>query len=144
MATETRVNNYLANHVSWMTGLKICPKVLEIAVFELLGSAQHDLGAGVHPWGDPNIKDEFYEEYFTMDSAHYHIYAVEWTPTHIDFFIDNVKTRTINQSPPYPMQFLFSVFEHPFQGAWTGDYDPTAPYPKSFTIDYFRAYQPTR
>ena len=49
----------------------------------------------------------------------------------------------INQSPRYPMQFLLSIFEHRFEGAWTGRYDPNAPYPKTFMIDYFRAYQPT-
>ncbi|HUE99946.1 MAG TPA: hypothetical protein VMN99_11870 [Anaerolineales bacterium] len=31
---------------------------------------------------------------------------------------------------------------HPFEGAWTGGYDPSTPSPKRSTINYFRAYQP--
>jgi beta-glucanase (GH16 family) len=137
-----------ANHVAlWMIGYEDSPeRSAEIAIFELLGahtsSTSSGVRYGVHPWGDPNIKDEFYEDYFKMDAAHYHIYGLEWTPTHLDFFIDDVKIRTINQSPHYPMQFMLSIYELPFEGAWTGAYDPSAPYPKQFTIDYFRAYQP--
>lgn len=137
-----------ANHVSlWMIGYEDTPeRSSEIAVFELLGAYTNPtssrVGYGVHPWGDPAIRDEFYTEFFPMDAAQFHIYGVEWTPTHLDFYIDNVKIRTINQSPDYPMQIMLSIYEHPFEGAWTGEYDPAAAYPKNFTIDYFRAYQP--
>lgn len=137
-----------ANHVSlWMIGYEDAPeKSAEIAVFELVGDRTSPTSSavryGVHPWGDPTITDEFYEDYFEIDTAQFHVYAVEWTPAQVDFFVDNVKIRTINQSPKYPMQFMLSIYELPFAGAWTGAYDPQAPYPKQFVIDYFRAYQP--
>jgi hypothetical protein len=137
-----------ANHVSlWMIGYEDAPeRSAEIALFELLGiqrnPARSGIRYGVHPWGDPDIAEEFYEDYFEMDSAQFHIYALEWTPTHLDFYIDNVKIRTIQQSPDYPMQFMLSVYELPFDGAWTGVYDPTDPYPRTFTVDYLRTYQP--
>ena len=140
--------NTSANHVAlWMIGYEDAPeKSGEIAIFELLGSHRSSTSSavrfGVHPWGDQNIKDEFYEEFFNIDTAGYHIYGCEWTPTHIDFYIDNERIKTIHQSPKYPMQFMLGIYEHPFEGAWTGTYDPSAPYPKKFTIDYFRAYQP--
>lgn len=147
---ETRVKGLTtpANHVSlWMIGYEDAPERSgEIAVFELLGTQRSAKSShvryGVHPWGDPAIHDEFYDDVFPIDTAQFHVYAVEWTPTHIDFYLDNQKTRTIHQSPQYPMQFMLSIYELPFAGAWTGDYDPDAPYPKTFTIDYFRAYQP--
>jgi len=137
-----------ANHVSlWMIGYEDIPeKSSEIAVFELLGAQRGQTASkvryGVHPWGDPNIEEEFYEDTFSIDTSQFHIYSVEWTPTHIDFYIDNVKIRTIKQSANYPMQLMLSIYEHPFEGAWSGDYDASAPYPKRFTIDYLRAYQP--
>ncbi|MFN8376110.1 MAG: glycoside hydrolase family 16 protein [Anaerolineae bacterium] len=131
----------------WMIGYEDTPeKSSEIAVFELVGARtgaeSSAVRYGVHPWADPNISDEFYEDTFPIDTSQFHLYAVEWTPTHIDFYLDNVKIRTIQQSAPYPMQFMLSLYEHRFDGAWTGVYDPHAPYPKTFTIDYFRAYQP--
>jgi hypothetical protein len=139
-----------ANHVAlWMIGYEDSPeKSSEIAIFELVGShaslESSGIRYGLHPWGDPNIQDEFYEDYFDIYTAQYHLYGLEWTPDHLDFYLDNQKIRTINQSPQYPMQFLLSIFEHRFEGAWTGKYDPNAPYPKVFAIDYFRAYQPTK
>ena len=137
-----------ANHVTlWMIGYEDAPERSgEIALFELLGaqnSPTHSgIRYGVRPWSDPNLRDEFYEDYFDIDSALYHLYALEWTPRHIDFYLDNIHIRRINQSPGYPMQFMLSIYEHPFEGAWSGKYDPAAPYPKTFAVDYFRAYQP--
>lgn len=137
-----------ANQASlWMIGYEDVPEhSAEIAVFELLGAQRGSTSSavryGVHPWSDPTITDEFYEDTLPFDTARYHVYGLEWTPTHIDFSIDNQHIRTIHQSPAYPMQFMLSVYEHPFEGAWSGVYDPSAPYPKTFTIDYFRAYQP--
>lgn len=136
------------NHVSlWMIGYEDAPERSgEIALFELLGTktsaTESSVRYGVHPWGDPNITDEFYEDTFQMDTSRFHVYALEWTPDHIDFFIDNVKIRTIHQSPKYPMQFMLSIYELPFEGAWTGNVNPNDPYPKTFTVDYVRGYQP--
>ena len=54
-------------------------------------------------------------------------YACLFTPTSVSNHFQNA---------------VLGIYEHPFEGAWTGNYDPSAPYPKKFTIDYFRAYQP--
>ncbi|MFO7323080.1 MAG: glycoside hydrolase family 16 protein [Chloroflexota bacterium] len=137
-----------ANHVSlWMIGYEDVPEHSgEIAVFELLGSQRGPASSivryGVHPWGDPTLADEFYEERFDIDTAAFHIYGVEWTPEQVDFYLDNRRIRTIDQSPQYPMQFMLSIYELPFADAWTGPYNPDEPYPREFVIDYFRAYQP--
>lgn len=147
---ETRVKGLTtsANHVSlWMIGYEDSPeRSAEIALFELLGartgSTSSSVRYGVHPWGDPNIRDEFFEDTFDIDTAHFHVYGLEWTPTQLDFYIDNVKLRTIHQSPQYSMQLMLSIYELPFADAWTGAFNPSDPYPKTFTIDYVRGYQP--
>lgn len=147
---ETRVKGCSAGgvHVSlWMMGYEDQPdRCGEICLFELLGnesgSTTSKVRYGIHPFKDSNLEEEFFVESFAIDSTQFHIYAVEWTPTHVDFFIDNVKTRTVNQSPQYPMQFMLGIFELPFDDGWNGPYDPDAPYPKTFTVDYVRGYQP--
>jgi hypothetical protein len=54
-----------------------------------------NLGYGVHPWSDPAINDEFFEDFVPIRSMDYHMYAVEWTPPHIDFDLDDRKLRTM-------------------------------------------------
>lgn len=146
---ETRVKGLASSgcHVSlWMIGYEDTPERSgEICLFELLGkeagATSSRVRYGVHPWSDPTLREEFYVEEFPIDTTHFHIYAVEWTPTHIDFWIDNVKIKTIHQSPQYPMQLMLGIFELPFAGGWNGPYDPHAPYPKQFVVDYVRGYQ---
>lgn len=118
----------------------------EICVCELLGAYAGENASrvklGIHPWSDPSLTDEFFTHAVPFDIRDFHIYAVEWTPERVDFYIDNLKVRTINQSPRYPMQFMLSMYELPFEGAWNGVYDRSESYPRRFTVDYFRAYQP--
>ncbi len=140
--------NTPTNHVAfWMIGYEDSPeKSGEIAIMEIMGkhvsSQGSRVGYGVHPWSDPSLMDEFYEEIIDSDATGYHIYAAEWTPTHIDFFVDNRKIRTINQSPTYEMQFMLGIYERPQQADGTEVFDEPTSYPKKFVIDYVRAYQP--
>jgi hypothetical protein len=131
----------------WMIGYEEVPEhSAEIALFELAGALSGDwvstIRYGVHPWSDPQMQDTFYEEQLALNTGDFHIYAVEWLPTHLDFYVDNHKIRSIAQSPQYPMQFMLTLYELPLEGIWTGALDVTAPYPKTFTVDYFRGYQP--
>jgi hypothetical protein len=128
----------------WMIGFEEKPKQsAEICISEIFGRQVAEdasvIGYGVHPFSDANIEDDFHKEYFEMDASDFHIYAAEWTPAQVDFFIDNQKTRTIPQSPQYPMQFLLGIYEIPDHlTAASRD----APWPKAFEVDYVRAYQP--
>jgi beta-glucanase (GH16 family) len=111
----------------------------EIAMFEVFGKDVGKISTtvcyGVHPWGDTTLTDEFYREPLEIDATAFHIYAFEWTASHIDFYVDNQLTRRINQSPHYPLQIMLSIFELP--GGDSG-----AAYPREFVIDYVRGYQP--
>jgi hypothetical protein len=127
----------------WMIGYEDVPeKSGEIAIFEIFGKyatpTTTQVNYGVHPWDDTTITDEFYKDLFPIDASQYHIYAVEWTPTHIDFYLDNQKIRTIHQSLHYPMQFMLNIYELPL----APDADmPAESYPKRLMVDYVRGYQ---
>lgn len=125
----------------WMIGLEEkAEESGEIAMFELFGdqitATASEVRYGIHPWQDPALVDEFYRETLPLDAARFHIYAVEWTPTYVDFYVDNVHRRRIMQSPAYPMQFMLGIYDVPVQNKHHGDY------PRRFVVDYFRAYQP--
>lgn len=125
----------------WMIGFEeTAHESGEIVVFEVFGDQIRDSGSevryGVHPWADTTLTDEMIRDVLPIDATEYHIYATEWTPTHIDFYVDNVRRHTIAQSPAYPMQFMLGIYELP-----GFVYQPEA-YRKRFVIDYFRGYQP--
>lgn len=129
------------NHVAlWMIGYEDTPEQCgEINMFEIFGKDVSATSAtvryGIHPWKDLNLTDEFYHHVLEIDATKFHIYAHEWTPTYVDFYVDNQKIRRIDQSPNYPMQFMLSIYELP-------GVEENNPYPKEFVVDYVRAYQP--
>ena len=97
------------------------------------------IGYGIHPFNDPALTDQFHHDPVDFNAANNHIYAVEWMPTQVDFFIDNVKVRTVPQSPNYPMQFMLGIYEIPDQ---LNAMSLRELWPKVMEVDYVRCYQP--
>ncbi|HZD02027.1 MAG TPA: glycoside hydrolase family 16 protein [Actinomycetes bacterium] len=128
----------------WMIGYEDEPdRSAEICVCEIfgrdVGAESVKVGMGVHPFGDPTISEEFSPETLPLDARRFHLYAAEWTPDHVAFFVDNQLVTTVRQSPSYPMQFMLGIYELPGEA---GSAVPPGRYPKQFTIDYFRGYRP--
>ncbi|HZD37010.1 MAG TPA: glycoside hydrolase family 16 protein, partial [Actinomycetes bacterium] len=98
----------------WMMGYEDQPnRSAEICICEIFGrdvgpdSAR--VGMGVHPFGDPTITDEFAAEQVPIDARELHVYAAEWTPDRVRFFVDDQPIKTVHQSPAYPMQFMLAI-----------------------------------
>ncbi len=131
-----------ANHLAalWMIGFEDRPEDSgEITIMEIFGrNATREgtrLGHGIKRVTDPRLVQDFHEDLLPFDPAHWHLYAAEWTPSGVDFYIDGRKLRTIAQSPAYPMQFMLNLYELPGAGEPAG-------FQPSFVVDYFRAWQP--
>jgi hypothetical protein len=127
----------------WMIGYEDVPeRSAEICVCEIFGrDVGPDIaavGMGLHPFGDPRITDEFAAEPVPIDAREFHTYAAEWTPDHVDFFVDDRHVKTVHQSPAYPLQLMLGVFEFPGEGAEQA----RSAYPKEFVVDYVRGYRP--
>ncbi|MEU4224846.1 glycoside hydrolase family 16 protein [Nonomuraea sp. NPDC026600] len=125
----------------WMIGYEDQPdRSAEICVCEIfgrdVGPDSVKIGMGVHPFSDPRIAEEFSAETLPLDAGQFHVYAAEWTPEQVTFFVDGRPVKTVRQSPNYPMQFMLGIYEFRDE---TGA--PSGRYPKEFTIDYFRAYR---
>ncbi|MFY0592986.1 glycoside hydrolase family 16 protein [Roseivirga sp.] len=125
----------------WMIGIEDQPnRSAEICIVEIIGAKQPKKGAkvgyGLHPFGDSQIEDEFYEDEFDLDVKDFQTYAVNWTPEFVEFFINGKKVRRVHQSPDYPMQFMLNIYEVPVPSHNPKDNT----YPKEFIIGYIRGY----
>lgn len=128
----------------WMIGFEETPEQsAEICICEIFGSEVSEkastIGYGIHPFNDPEIADDFHREPFEFNAANYHVYAALWTPTQVEFFIDNVNIGTLSQSPKYPMQVMLGIYEIPDQ---LKAQSSSEPWPKAMEVDYVRGYQP--
>jgi hypothetical protein len=129
----------------WMIGYEDEPdRSAEICICEIFGrnltAGRAGVGMGLHPFGDPGIRDEFSVEDLAIDARDFHLYAAEWTPEHVAFFVDHRLVKVVEQSPGYPMQLMLGIYEFPDDG----DADrPPPPHPKEFVVDHLRGYRPT-
>ena len=126
----------------WLIGYEDDPeRSAEICVCEIFGRdvspERVAIGMGLHPFGDPGIVDEFSREVVRIDARDLHVYAADWTPERVAFFVDGEHVKTVRQSPSYPMQLMLGIYE--FGGeASAGE---RGEYPKRFTVDYVRGYR---
>ena len=126
----------------WMIGYEDKPeRSSELCIMEVKGWNIKDdsvkIGMGIHKFNDKNLNEDFTEHAHKIDVRKFHIYAAEWKPDTINFYIDNVLVKTINQSPNYPMQFMLGIYEIPELGVE----EHSINYPKKFIIEYFKAYE---
>ncbi len=86
--------------------------------------------------GNPSFADDF------------HLYAVEWEPKAIRFYVDDhlYATRTPTDLPKetkwvydYPFFLLLNVA---VGGDWPGNPDASSVFPQTMLVDYVRVYQP--
>jgi Glycosyl hydrolases family 16 len=121
----------------WMIGYEDEPqKSAEICVCEIFGNevapSSAAVGMGVHPFGDPALTDEFEKVRVDVDVTDYHVYAADWRPGSVDFYIDDQQVKSVQQAPDYPLQLMLGIFAFPS--------DNPGPYPKEFPVDYVRIY----
>lgn len=93
--------------------------------------------------------------YFGANSKHgdwkgglsddFHIYAAEWTPSQIRYYVDGFNYYTLDKSSTSPW-----VFDHDFfiilnlaLGGWGGPVASTVRFPINMTVDYVHVYEDT-
>ncbi len=125
----------------WMIGYGDVPeRSSEICVCEIFGrdvaADTAAVGVGVHPFGDPEIVDDFTQVSIPIDARELHTYGAEWTAERVSFFVDGEPVKTVEQSAGYPMQLMLGIYEFPAK-----DDEPPGPYPKEFVVDSVRGYR---
>jgi Glycosyl hydrolases family 16 len=128
----------------WMMGYEDEPERSgEICICEIfgrdIGPDHAAVGMGVRQFADPGLVNEFAAERVEIDARDFHVYAAEWTPERVEFFVDGQSIKTVEQSPTYPLQFMLGIYEFPPEpGAPPPD---PAGYPKEFLVDYVRGWR---
>jgi hypothetical protein len=130
----------------WLIGYEDAPeRSAELCLMEVfgrdIGPASARVGIGVHPFGDPGIRDDFAQVEVAIDATQPHTYSVEWLPGRARFFVDDALVRAVDQAPDYPLQLMLNVYELPGEDGRLPPSPPEA-YPKAFDVDWVRGWRP--
>ncbi len=112
----------------------------EIDIFEIPGLQPSVTKFNWLAWNDGQASETYDVDQGVDLTKDFHTYGFEWTADNMKLYVDGKLTSTISKSPNYPMLTLLGLYEKR-HGGWTGPFDPTVPYPKTFELDYWRAYQ---
>jgi beta-glucanase (GH16 family) len=139
----------------WLLGNDIgkvgWPACGEIDIMENIGKEPSSIHGSMHGPGYSGERD-YTSEYKLPGGAHFfddfHVFAIEWEPKGVRFFVDRelYATFTPSRLPP-GMKW---VFDHPFfiilnvavGGDWPGPPNSTAVFPQAMFVDYVRVYKP--
>ena len=83
----------------------------------------------------------------TNATTDFHVYAVEWDPTEIRWYVDDVMYSMQNSwsstAAPYPAPFdqdFYILLNVAVGGNWPGSPDASTVFPVSMEVDYVRVY----
>ena len=139
----------------WLLGDNIesahWPDCGEIDIVENIGIEPSTIHGTIHGpgyYGAHGIGSPFTLRNHERFSDNFHLFAVEWAPREIRFYVDDhlYATRTPADLPPGAKW----VFDHPFfiilnvavGGNWPGSPDRTTKFPQKLLVEYVRVYRP--
>ncbi|MGC1637285.1 MAG: glycoside hydrolase family 16 protein [Candidatus Acidiferrales bacterium] len=124
----------------------------EIDIMENIGKEPSMVHGSLHGPGYSGDRD-YTSEYKLPGGVHFaddfHVFAVEWEPKTVRFFVDQDLYATFTPTRlPAGMKW---VFDHPFfiilnvavGGDWPGPPDATTTFPQTMLVDYVRVYKAT-
>ncbi len=82
----------------------------------------------------------------TDSESAFHVYAIDWTPERIDFYVDDQKyfthtnTNVGFETWPFDQPF-YLILAQGVGGGWVGNPDETTVFPAVMEVDYVRVYQ---
>jgi len=129
--------------VSW-------PRCVEIDIMENIGSEPSIVHGSLHMPAAGTSSDSALSGSYTLPGGKladdFHVYAVEWSASSIQFFIDGHRYQT--QSPATATgrdwtfdKELFILLNVAVGGNWPGSPDGSTVFPQTMTVDYVRVCQ---
>jgi beta-glucanase (GH16 family) len=110
----------------------------EIDIMETIGSHPNRVYF-THHWGTVSNVMSNGTTYTGVDyTAGYHRYAVEWSPTRVDWYLDGaLRFTTTGNFPHEPMYIILNMA---VGGTLPGNVNATTPFPRSTLVDWVRVY----
>ena len=138
----------------WMLGNNITsvgwPKCGEVDIMENIGKEPGTVHGSLHGPSTVGQTSDATAS-FSLPAAQkfaddFHLYAAEWEPGTIRFYVDSTLYATFNSSQ-WPAGGTW-VFDHPFfiilnvavGGSWPGSPDNSTVFPQQMLVDYVRVY----
>lgn len=137
----------------WMLGDDMSsvgwPKCGEIDVMENIGREPAVVHGSIHGPLEGKKASDLTSSFSLPSGARFaddfHLYAVEWEPKEVRFYVDEKLFSTFTPQSPGGGPW---VFDHPFfvilnvavGGDWPGNPDATTKFPKKMLVDYVRVY----
>lgn len=126
------------------------PQCGEIDIMEYVGFDPHTIHANVHTGRYNHVRGTAKGDKIHIEKPYerFHVYAIEWHPDRIDFFVDDLKYFSYVKEPdagedvwPFDQPF-YLILNLAIGGSWGGreGIDP-AIFPQRFEIDFVRVYQ---
>jgi beta-glucanase (GH16 family) len=124
------------------------PRNGEIDIMELVGLEPSKTYGTIHTHDNGVVKT--FSSVYTLPSGtfadDFHVFAMEWSPNEIKFFVDNnlYATKTNLTVSPYPWVFdkrFFMLLNLAIGGPWALAPDATTTFPQVMEVDYVRVYQ---
>ncbi len=135
----------------WMLGNTVntegWPQCGEIDIMELRGQQPHIVNGSLHGPGysGANAITNSYALQNSRFDVDFHVFAVEWNESYIDYFVDNFLYQRINKSDVsgnwvYDQPF-FIILNVAVGGNYVGFPTTQTPFPQKMYIDYVRVYK---
>jgi beta-glucanase (GH16 family) len=124
------------------------PRNGEIDIMELVGLEPSKAYGTIHTHDNDAVRT--FSSVYTLPSGtfadDFHVFAMEWSPNEIKFFVDNnlYATKTNTTVSPYPWVFdkpFFLLLNLAIGGPWALAPDATTTFPQVMEVDYVRVYQ---
>jgi beta-glucanase (GH16 family) len=122
------------------------PRSGEIDIMELIGTYPSRAYGTIHTH-DNGVVKTFTSSYNLPSSTFandFHVFATEWSPNEIKFYVDNALYATNTSVSPYPWVFdkrFYLLLNLAIGGNWAGVPDGTTMFPQQMEVDYVRVYQ---
>lgn len=117
------------------------PWYTEIDIMEVLGHEPKVFYATFHYCSFQGDAKSSSKKYLMKESLadDFHIYALEWEPDAIRWYIDDILIHTAKEGIPHTPHFL--ILNTAIGGTWPGSPDTTTTFPQYHDIDYVRVFQ---